>query len=93
MPGDSDFSTCRSCGASIIWATTLKGKAMPCDALPHATGEFYLFRRPAIDGQFVQAIFHKTSHKSVENAKRRGWPKYNSHFSTCPNAGQHRKSR
>ena len=24
--------TCRGCGASIVWITTLKGKSMPCDA-------------------------------------------------------------
>ena len=27
----SNFSTCRSCGASMIWIKTTAGKSMPCD--------------------------------------------------------------
>lgn len=28
------ISSCRSCGASIVWIKTVSGKAMPCDASP-----------------------------------------------------------
>ena len=27
-------TTCKACGASIVWIRTLAGKTMPCDAVP-----------------------------------------------------------
>ena len=30
----SEYGTCRSCGAAILWAVTPNGKKMPLDAEP-----------------------------------------------------------
>lgn len=32
------MGTCRSCGASVIWAKTAKGKSMPLEAVPPSEG-------------------------------------------------------
>lgn len=36
------MANCRSCGAEIIWAKTLSGKAMPLDAEPVLGGRIRL---------------------------------------------------
>ena len=35
-------STCRSCGAAIVWAKTTTGKSMPLDAEPVPDGNIVL---------------------------------------------------
>jgi len=80
---------CKSCKLLIVWTRTEKGKSMPCDAGPHESGQFYLFRRKG----FIEALFYKSKHPSVYKAKDRFQKLHNSHFATCPNAAMHRKSR
>jgi hypothetical protein len=41
-------SVCRSCRASIRWATTLGGKPMPLDAIPAVNGNVRV--TPSLDG-------------------------------------------
>ena len=69
---------CRSCGAEIIWAIhDVSGKRMPMDAVPMTVrGAFRLLERPT---------------NGVVDALPSG-PLYQSHFATCPNAAQHRRS-
>jgi hypothetical protein len=71
-------SRCNSCQAAIIWATTAKGKAMPLDVEPSASGNIEL--RSGI------------AHFVTPDQSALG-PRYISHFATCVNARQHRKSR
>ena len=71
------MAQCRSCGASIVWAVTEKGKRIPMDAEPLAfrPGEFLL---TASDPPEATTMNLKV---------------YRSHFATCPNANEHRKER
>lgn len=70
-------STCRSCGARILWVRTATGKAMPLDALPRADGNV------VVEGG--QAVL-------LPRGEHRGGVKhYVSHFATCPQAAIHRK--
>jgi hypothetical protein len=75
-------SNCKSCGASIIWCHTIQGKKMPVDANVSERGTFVLEERTEAD---PYAIF--VGGKSLHR-----WPRYRSHFSTCPEADEHRKS-
>ncbi len=70
---------CRTCGAEIIWTITTTGKKMPVDAEPDSAGTFVLTE----DGSDVRA--------KVDNAYR--GPKHQSHFATCPDRADHRRSR
>jgi hypothetical protein len=63
-------ATCKSCGADIIYATTMTGKTMPIDVEPSPKGNLVV-----IDG-FCR----------VANDADQGRPLYLSHFATCPDA-------
>lgn len=80
-------SECRSCKALIVWCLTEKGKRMPCDVSPKTDGTFFLFKRD----DHILAVHHQAA--SAHLARQRGDKKYSSHFSTCPNAAQHRSER
>lgn len=78
----SNFSTCRSCGARILWVKTVGGKAMPCNA------EAIRFTRGGGPETFV------TPEGKVERGKRDHEGEltgYISHFATCPYADRHRR--
>lgn len=77
----ADQGKCRSCGAAILWAKTLSGKAIPLDAEPHPDGNIAL----------VPAGAMVLTKELVEQGKKIGSKRYRSHFASCPNAGQHRK--
>ena len=74
-------ATCRSCGAPIIWARTVNGKAMPLDAEPHADGVLRISDR----GVAVSMGSLTGPGYSAET--------YKSHFATCVNAAKHRKAK
>ena len=67
------MSTCRSCGAEIVWAITEAGKRIPLDAEPE--------RR-----------FVLTTDLATNDQTARSTATYISHFATCPNAAEHRRS-
>lgn len=73
------MSTCKSCGATIAWATTAKGKAIPLDAEPSASGNIEL--RSGI------------AHYVTPDQNAVGRQRYVSHFATCIYAKQHRTAR
>lgn len=68
---------CRSCGAPILWARTVQGKAIPLDAQRSERGNIELRGGTA---HYVTPDI---------NAELR----YISHFATCPQADQHRKPK
>lgn len=68
-------STCRSCGAPIIWAHTPNGKSMPLDAEPDPTGNIVLDDGTA----------------RVEPNQTLTGTRHTSHFATCPHAETWRK--
>jgi hypothetical protein len=74
------MSSCRSCQAPIMWATTERGKSIPLDLEPYRgdspAGLFVLRGRTAI---------------AVTPEAFPDEPVYRSHFSTCPHAAEHRR--
>ena len=67
---------CRSCGARIRWAVTVRGRRMPLDIHPSKDGNIEL-----IDG-VAHVVGVSTDPADVRHI---------SHFVTCPSAHQHRK--
>lgn len=72
-------TTCRSCGAPIVWCVTPAGNRMPVDADPSPRGNLVL------EGELARVV------PAPDLLDRR--PRHTSHFATCPNADQHRKVR
>jgi len=83
--GPNGKTTCRSCGAEILWVHTERGKKMPLDAEPY-TGD-----KPS--GLFVRRWDHALD-VAVAIATTPdafpGEPLYTSHFATCPDADRWR---
>lgn len=76
------MSACGSCGASIWWSVTEAGKSMPIDATPDPDGIVFIDRGVAkVLGPIELALLAE------------GAPRWTSHFATCPNADEHRRSR
>lgn len=67
--------TCRSCGASIFWALTFKGKRMPIDS------------EMVPDGNIVV----EDGVAYVQTADTAQLLAYKSHYATCPQADEWRK--
>lgn len=80
------MAACRSCGAAIVWARTERGKKMPIDVEPYTgdddRGLFVLRERDHSGGPLAIAAW------GLDGTE----PHYRSHFGTCPNASQHRRS-
>ena len=76
------MSTCRSCGAEILWARTPSGKAMPLDAVPNLAGEAILVN------DIVQ-VSRALADAAIDAG--RADDVYIVHWATCPNAKAHRK--
>lgn len=83
------MSTCRSCGAKIIWAKMPSGKLCPFDPEPSRVGTHTI-----TDGVASPCAKALIMVSMADPAKEFTSPLvYLSHFATCPNAGQHRKKR
>ncbi len=74
-------STCRSCGAPIIWAITKTGRKIPLDAEPFEGGRVW-----AAQTERGFTAFFPPDGQEVE-----GCVEYRSHFTSCPHAKKHRK--
>lgn len=74
------MSTCRSCGAHIVWAITDSGKRMPVDSEPDPQGILTVWAT-GDDGWRCSVI------------PEAGWdgPRFRPHFATCPDAESWRK--
>jgi hypothetical protein len=84
-------STCRSCGAKVIWArTATSGKPMPVDAEPVDGGNVLLSQVVAGVGTPTATVVGNTVQPSIFGDDG---PRYVSHFSTCPRADEHRTPR
>ena len=70
---------CSTCGAPMVWVTTPKGKKMPLDAEPVASGPWVIEGDP--EGPDPRVRF-------IGDAAYTG-DRYTSHFQTCPQAAQH----
>ena len=73
------ISRCTSCGASILWAETVNGKAMPLDEMPDPDGKF------ALDEADEPPI------ATYKHTNPGGAERFTSHFATCPDAAKFRR--
>lgn len=79
------MSYCKSCGAEIKWIKMLSGKNMPVNAQKR-----YIVKDGGNEvlvtegGELIKGTFATLE----DGANGEG---YISHFSTCPNAGRHRR--
>lgn len=76
-----NITTCRSCGASLFWATTERGKKMPVDAVPNPSGNVAVRE---INGSVFATV--------DDNRQGSLWGRYTSHFATCPDANTWRSA-
>lgn len=80
------MSACRSCSAPILWARTERGKRIPLDAEPYGgddtRGLFVLRELDDPEGPLAIAAW------GLDGLE----PHYRSHFATCPQAAEHRRS-
>jgi hypothetical protein len=74
-----NIAKCGSCGASIVWACTEKGKMIPIDAIPRADGNMILTPDGIAHVLIPDGLF------GTEDER------YMTHWATCPDAKQHRK--
>lgn len=77
---------CRSCEAPIVWATTMAGKQNPLDATPNPEGNLFAW----VVGHKLECESVNARSERATKARERQQNRYTSHFSTCPNAKQHR---
>lgn len=78
----SDFAECRSCGQTIRWGTTRKGKKIPIDP------------EPCRDGNIRLTLDDKAEilgGRNLSEARSRGDRLHVSHFTTCEQADEWRK--
>lgn len=75
---------CRSCGEPIRWAETVKGRRIPIDAQPAHDGNIRLEER----GHMQPPLAIVLTGQIESNTQR-----WRSHFASCPNAAQHRRTK
>ena len=94
------MAACSSCGATIRWARTSSGKAIPLDAEPDEGGNLLAVDRegvtlPADVARRVigegrgRVVVARRGHRSMDPEL----PHWRSHFATCPSAHRHRTAR
>lgn len=81
-------ATCRSCGASIIWIQTPRGKAMPCDSSP----VYYKENKKGKD-KIVLLNGETVSGEIVANVDEATGFGYKPHWGTCNNPDKFRKDK
>lgn len=79
---------CSGCGAPIAWRLTVKGKKMPVDPDPVPDGNIVLNR-----GGLVVVLDRERMAKLEARTDRERWPRFVSHFVTCPHRAAFRKAR
>lgn len=78
---------CRSCGARILWARTEKGKFIPLNEDPSDAGTLVL----VFEGdQTPTAMHHGSLGRAADDVR---WERFVPHWSTCPNAAEHRAQK
>ena len=80
------MSKCKSCGAEILWILTRGGKNIPCDP------EKVYYSQNDRTGKLVLVLPSGFIDRGDEDSTSEKFG-YISHFSTCPNADFHRKSK
>ncbi len=87
---------CSTCGRPMIWAVSLAGRRIPMDVEPlrefpkNETGVFVLLRRTGHPEPLAMPLPAMAA-LDFEAAERTSVPLFVSHFSTCPQADEHRR--
>jgi hypothetical protein len=74
-------SVCRSCGATIVWATTPNAKKMPLDPEPNLRGTVWFDGTTATTLNRVELKYAQSQHELL-------WVP---HWATCPQRKEWRK--
>ena len=80
------ISTCRSCGAPIVWIKTASGKSMPCDASP-----VYFKENEKGKDRVVTLTGATVCCDIITEPPVIGFVGYRPHYSTCNDPGKFRK--
>lgn len=80
------MAKCKTCDAEIEWVITTTGSSMPVDADPVPDGNITLADPPPLGRSRTATVYKQTP--MLEPG-----PYYVSHFVTCPDADQHRRTR
>jgi hypothetical protein len=82
------MATCRSCGATVVWVK-VNGRPHPCDPDPATMVVSHVVVNPATgNGRVLKA----DDLEQAESWVAFGATVHRSHFSSCPNAAEHRKA-
>lgn len=90
---DTETKKCRSCGKSVIWVETEKGRMMPVDETPTETGNIIIVIGPDMGkttAHYESKEETKARLRSPEPAARTA---FTSHFATCPQADKWRSKK
>lgn len=84
-------ATCGSCGAPVVWVRTPSGARMPLDPMPLPDRDL----APSLVAKHHDEcrVIATVDLDAAREWLRAGWTLHRSHFSTCPNASQHRRRR
>jgi hypothetical protein len=82
------MSTCRSCGARVTWLETAGGKKLIVDEDPAENGNIIAVGGMAHVCRNAEAA--KAALKETTGSE--DGPRYISHFATCPDAGNWRRT-
>lgn len=82
---------CRSCRAPMLWVSMASGKRNPLDRDPHPQGNVMLVEHTNDAGERwrLGVVLHNPD--LLDELRALGVPLYVSHFSTCPDADEHRR--
>lgn len=89
MTMQTTTTKCGSCNAEIVWRKTGSGKPVPLNpeilyVSPNGHGKRVLLMNDF--GQYINGFACKKSDHGAKAGRQ-------THFATCPNAGQHRKNK
>lgn len=81
LEGGWGVSTCRDCGAPIVWAHTSRAKRIPVDLKPREGGRLELYIELFPDGSLVDPGVQRVRERPAERpeASPAWWP----HWATC----------
>lgn len=88
---------CSTCGRPMLWAVSLAGRAIPMDLNPleefpaRELGVFVLLQRIGKDAPLAMPLASMSA-LAFESAAKNDVPLFVSHFATCPQADEHRKT-
>jgi hypothetical protein len=85
------MSKCRSCGASVIWFVSEKGKPVIVDPEPIEEGNIIIKHGPGMDDEVAHYETKEEKEARLKAKIPAARTAYRSHFVTCPDAKKWRK--